>query len=73
LGLAEAERITALVAAQLPAMILEAVRPLPTLKPGDRPKKRRSRAEVLAGIAEANQMRDAKLRRLREDPPQVDP
>jgi hypothetical protein len=73
LGLAEAERIADLVRAQLPAMILEAVRPLPVVKPGDRPKKRRTRAEVLAGIAEANTMRAAKQARAREDPPQVDP
>ena len=57
-GAAEARRLADLVAAQLPALILAACRRPSKAPPrGTRAKPRRSRAEVLAGIAEANRMR----------------
>jgi transcriptional regulator with XRE-family HTH domain len=63
-GSAEAQRLADLVAAQLPALILAACRtPSKPAPRGTRAKPRRSRAEVLAGIAEANAMRAARAAR----------
>lgn len=59
-GAPEAERLAQLVAAQLPALILEACRKPRPVKKGSRAKPRRTRAEVLAGIAQANEMRAAR-------------
>lgn len=58
-GLPAAEALAALVAAQLPALILEAVRPRRPSRDG-RSKPRRTRAEVLAGIDDANRSRAAR-------------
>lgn len=57
-GRAEAERVAALYASGLPDLLLQAVR-IPAKPPhaDGRGRRRRTRAEVLAGIAEANRMR----------------
>jgi len=56
-GLAEAERLAELVAAQLPALIVQACR---KPKTGSRGKPRRTRAEKLSGVAQASAMRAAR-------------
>ena len=56
-GLVEAERLAALVAAQLPALIVQACR---KPKTGSRGKPRRTRAEKLTGVAQASAMRAAR-------------
>ena len=74
-GLPEAEGLATLVAAQLPSLILEACRPSANPKRGTRAKPRRTRAEVLAGIAEANRMRadaQAQPRQIALSPLEVD-
>lgn len=74
-GLVEAERLAQLVAAQLPALILAACRPSKSARCGSRARPRRSRAEVLAGIAEANGMRSERQavpRQIGLGPPEVD-
>ena len=45
-----------------PLIWQEATRKPVDISPGERPKRRRTRLEVLAGIAEANRMRAAALR-----------
>jgi hypothetical protein len=58
-GLVEAQRLAELVAAQLPALILSACASPAEPRRQARGKPRRTRAEVLASIAQANAMRDA--------------
>lgn len=64
-GQPEADRLAQQIAAQLPSMILASCRTTkPQHKPDGRGKPRRSRQQVLAGIAEANRMRsEAQARR----------
>lgn len=61
-SLSAAERIASRLE---PLIWREATRPPVDVSVGARPRRRRSRAEVLAGIAEANKMRAAALRRRR--------
>lgn len=64
LGQPEAERLAQAIAAQLPALILATCRTTQRPSADSRGKPRRSRAQVLAGIAEANAMRlEAQRRR----------
>ena len=63
LGAVEAERLAQLIAAQLPSLILATCRTTTRPSGTARGKPRRTRAEVLAGIQQANQMRAAKAAR----------
>lgn len=74
LGQPEAQRVADQIAGQLTALILQSCRQPLRPKPDGRGKPRRSRAQVLAGIAEANEMRaNAQARRLAvAGPPQGD-